>query len=98
AGLDGPPVDAPTAGNCMQNGTMSTIGTNHGHEMPVSIQDIMAAVEKTYQIEGTSGHPHSVTITGLMFMQLQQNIPIVVTSSPYPEMGGHTHPVTVRCA
>lgn len=97
ASIDGPPVDAAAMGNCQQNGTMTTIGTNHGHAfaMAVSAQDVMAAQDKTYNIQGASLHPHTVTVTSAMFMMLQQNQQVTVTSSLD---AGHTHVVTIRCA
>ncbi|HWO19219.1 MAG TPA: hypothetical protein VNO30_10590 [Kofleriaceae bacterium] len=90
------PIDAPgPMGNCMQNGTNTTIATNHGHAMTVSMADVTAGVEKIYNIQGTSSHPHTVTVTAAMFAMLQQNIQVTVVSS---EDAGHPHTVTIRCA
>ena len=90
------PIDAPgPMGNCMQNGTNVTIGTNHNHAMTVSIADVMAGVQKDYNIQGTSGHPHTVTVTAQMFAMLQQNLQVMVRSSVD---ANHDHNVTIKCA
>jgi hypothetical protein len=96
AAIDAKPIDAPMAmGNCMQNGTNIVIGTNHGHAMTVPAADVIAGVQKDYQIQGGSGHPHTVTVTAAMFATLQQNTQVVVTSTVD---AGHSHQVTIRCA
>jgi hypothetical protein len=95
AGIDGPPIDAPVMGNCMQNGTTITMSGHAGHEMEVTAADIIAGVEKEYDIMGMSGHNHKVIVTGPMFMMLQQNLQVTVTSSVD---AGHPHIVTIRCA
>ena len=95
AAIDGPPIDSPMAGNCAQNGTAVTIGNNHNHAMTVPAADVVAGAEKIYQIQGTSGHPHTVTVTALMFMRLQQNMTVTVTSSLD---AAHTHLITIACA
>lgn len=82
--------------DCLANGTSSTIASNHGHTLTVSKDDVNNAVEKTYSIQGSSGHDHTVTITASQFASLKndnQSINVVSTSS-----GGHSHNVTVSCA
>lgn len=82
--------------DCLANGTNSTIGSNHGHNLVVSKDDVNNATEKTYSIQGSAGHDHSVTITASQFASLKndnQSINVVSTSS-----SGHTHNVTVSCA
>ena len=39
------------------------ISQNHGHVFAVSIDDVGAAVDRTYDLSGTSGHKHEVTLT-----------------------------------
>lgn len=79
--------------NCLDNGTSSSIGSNHGHSLTVSKADVTAGTEKTYNIQGSSGHPH--TVTAVNFTALKGNNSISVTSSAD---AGHTHSVTVSCA
>lgn len=85
----------PTAKSCLDNGTNSSISSNHGHTLIVSKADVLAGSDKTYNIQGTSNHPHTVTITSSQFSTLQSNQSITVTSS---SDDAHTHSVTVQCA
>jgi hypothetical protein len=72
----------------------ASIGTNHGHTMSVSRDDVMAGAEKTYQIQGSSGHPHTVVVTAAMFTMLQNNTAVMVRSS-MDDL--HDHQVTINC-
>ena len=81
--------------DCLDNGTLSTIGSNHGHSLTVSTADVQAGAAKTYSIQGTSGHDHNVTLSAADFTQLQSNNTVTVSST---NDDGHTHSVTVRCA
>lgn len=83
-----------TGGNCLVNGTSSSIAGNHGHTLTVSQADVSAGVDKTYSIQGGALHDHSVTITAAQFTTLQGNTSVTATSS----VTGHTHVVTVSCA
>lgn len=91
----GDPTADAAQRSCTMNGTVATIGTNHGHTMTVPKEDVTAGADKTYQIQGSSGHPHSVAITAAMFTMLQNNTAVTATSS---SDDGHTHSVTIVCA
>ena len=95
AASDAPPIDAPPAGNCEMNGTTVQIGSNHGHVMTVPKDDIAAGADKTYSMQGSSGHNHTITVTAAMFAMLAQNMTVTGTSS---SDDSHTHSVTIRCA
>ncbi len=98
SGSDDSEPSSPPQGNsadCASNGTSSSIGTNHGHTLTVSAADVAAGTEKTYNIQGTSDHAHSVTVTAAQFTSLQSNQQISSTSS---NDSGHTHSVTISCA
>jgi hypothetical protein len=97
AGCGGGGAAAPDAGpvSCTTQGTGVLIETNHGHALSVSKDDVVAGVDRTYDITGSSAHPHAVTITAAMFKMLQGNTSVSVTST---SGGGHTHSVTVQCA
>ena len=82
-------------GNCLDNGTTNAIGGNHGHNLVVSAADVNAAVAKSYSIQGSCPHNHSLTISEANFSSLKTNNSISVTSS---NDDGHSHPVTVSCA
>lgn len=81
--------------NCTDNGTSNTIGSNHGHTLTVSKADVTSGASKTYSIQGTSGHNHSVTLTAANFTSLKNNSNISVTST---NDDSHTHSVSVSCA
>lgn len=81
--------------DCLQNGTNSSIGANHGHTLTVSIADINAGTQKTYNIQGSAPHPHEVTLTAADFNALSANTSIVKTSTTEDS---HSHSVTVSCA
>lgn len=91
------PDSGGTARNCALNGTTVTIENNHGHVLTVLKADVTAGVEKTYDITGTSGHAHMVTVTAANFATLQSNAnaTVMVTST---SGGGHTHGVMIICA
>ncbi|AZJ35878.1 hypothetical protein D6T69_10230 [Tenacibaculum singaporense] len=90
------PDPNPTpSGNCINNGTNSAISANHGHSLSVSKEDVQAGVQKSYSIQGSSPHNHTVTLTAANFSSLQSNNSISVSST---NDDGHTHSVTVSCA
>ncbi|MCG2462856.1 hypothetical protein K8352_18985 [Flavobacteriaceae bacterium F89] len=82
-------------GDCLANGTKSSIANNHGHTLTVSKSDVQGGIEKTYSIQGTSGHNHDVTLTANNFATLESNHSITVNSTTGD---GHTHSVLVSCA
>ena len=84
-------VDAPAAACTTPT---SAIGTNHGHTITVSLADVNAGVDKTYDITGTSPHAHMVTVTAADFTAIKAGTTRMVTST---SGGGHTHAVTVMC-
>jgi len=93
---EGNPDPSPDPqGNCLDNGTHSTIAANHGHFLSVPKADVMLGTEKSYSIKGTSPHNHNVTLTANDFGSLQSNHSITITST---SGDGHTHRVTVSCA
>jgi len=82
--------------DCLANGTDTTIDTNHGHELTVSISDVDQGAAKTYNIAGSSSHDHQVTISEANFTSLKNNnTSIQVTST---SGSGHTHSIQVSCA
>ena len=44
----------------------TAIGANHGHVMMVSMADVNAAANKTYNIMGTALHDHTVMVTAAL--------------------------------
>jgi hypothetical protein len=94
----GGPIDAgadastppPTCGTAT-----AMIGSNHGHAIAVSAADVNAGIEKMYPIQGSSQHPHTVTLTAADFATLRETGTLMVMSSMD---ANHRHAVTVTCA
>lgn len=83
-------------GSCRDNGAKNGLITdNHGHSLVVPPADVLAGTTKAYNIQGTSTHPHTITIQAAQFAILAQNGSFTVTST---NEDGHTHDVTVTCA
>jgi len=89
------PTDPPVASENCENGAVGTISNNHGHSLTVTTAEVEAGVEKTYTIQGTSGHDHSITLSPANFTTLADGEGLDIDSSVG---GGHTHIVTVFCA
>ena len=84
--------DAPPAMACTT--ATASIGGNHGHTLVVSQADLAAGVEKSYNIQGSSAHPHTVLVTSAMFTTLKSSRTLQTTST---SNSSHTHSVTVSC-
>ena len=69
-----------------------SIGSNHGHSTTVTMADLMAATERTYDIEGAADHAHSVTVSAADFATLSNEGSVTLQST----LGdGHSHSVTI---
>lgn len=96
-GIDAAQPDAAgpdAAGGVCPNGVGTTISVNHGHEIVVPRADVEAAVQATYNIQGTSPHPHTVVVTASDFQLLAQGQSVTIVSS---NDAAHTHDVTLVC-
>ena len=90
------PPDDPTVADCLTNGANATaISSNHGHSLTVSKEDIDAGVDKTYSIQGSSGHNHTIVVSSDNFNTLKSSKTIKIESS---RDSSHRHDVTVSCA
>lgn len=90
------PVEDAEASDCLDNGANATaISSNHGHTLSVSKADIDASTDKSYSIQGSSGHNHTITLTAANFTTLKSAKTIQVESS---SDNSHRHDVTVTCA
>jgi hypothetical protein len=73
---------------------ISRVGTNHGHVFQVSLADVNAGVSKTYDLTGTAGHPHSVTLDPGALARLRAGEIVRMPSS----RDGHLHRLLVKLA
>lgn len=85
---------SPTDGGGSCSRTTSSIDSNHGHVLAVSGADVAAGAARTYDIMGSAGHTHSVTLSASDFAALQSAGMVVVTSATG---SGHMHAITVTC-
>ncbi len=76
-------------------GCRGTISSNHGHTLTVPRADVDAGTARDYDIRGSAGHTHTVSLSAADFTLLQTTGSVIVTSS---SGAGHDHMVTVNCA
>ncbi|MDH4060372.1 MAG: hypothetical protein OEU94_06125 [Aquincola sp.] len=84
------PPPAPAGGACGVS-----ISDNHGHVLTVLLTDLDSPADKTYDIQGTAAHTHSVTFTVAELAMLKAGQ--VVTKSSSVTLG-HDHSIAERCA
>lgn len=99
--------DSPTTkrtSTCMTAGPLVQIVDNHllsggDHQLVVTAGDVVAAVERTYDIRGDNvGHTHFVTLAATDFVALQEDEPVTVLSSNNETVGiGHDHTIQLTC-
>lgn len=70
------------------------ITQNHGHELDITIGDLISMVQKSYNLERHADHAHEITLRRSDFMKLVSEGVVSVEST---EALGHTHIVTIRC-
>jgi hypothetical protein len=92
---DGSGSGSASMSQCAQDGTSVAIGANHGHILVVTEADIAAAQEKSYSIQGTSNHDHTVTLSADDFARLADNL-AAMTNSTFD--ADHDHSIMVVCA
>lgn len=70
------------------------VGTNHGHVFRVPFADAKAGVEKTYDLTGSAGHGHTVTITPEHWKRLAAGETVRMPSTAT----GHLHRLLLKLA
>jgi len=73
---------------------VARVGTNHGHVFTVSLADVSAGVARVYDLTGTAGHEHRVTLEPAVFERLRAGEIVRLPSS----RDGHLHRLLVRLA
>jgi hypothetical protein len=73
---------------------VARIGKNHGHAFPIGVADVLAGVEKTYDLSGSSGHRHLVTVTPNDFSAVRRGERVRLAST---KEGGHIHRLMLEC-
>jgi hypothetical protein len=83
------PASAPAGAGCA-----ATIAANHGHVLTIAAADLSSLVDKTYDIQGSADHTHSVTFTAAQLAQLKAGNPVSVTTTMTL---GHDHVISELC-
>lgn len=78
---------------CFGDTISADVSNNHGHELEISLADIMAGEEKQYVTGGTTSHCHVVTITAADFATLRAGGEVRVVSCNNTE-----HEYALSCA
>lgn len=84
-----------------QNGLTSCTSTgaaitgNHGHALSIPAADLDATTARTYSIQGTSTHDHTITLSAAQLASLKARQAVTVTSSTD---FAHDHSVMITCA
>jgi len=88
-------LSLPTSTTATALACSDTIAGNHGHVLTIAAADLDSTVDKVYDIKGTAGHTHSVTLTVANLRLLKAGTAVTVTSSSEP---GHSHQVQAACS
>lgn len=88
------PTPTPQS-KCAENGALGSVELNHGHSLVISKEDVIAAKRKTYDIQGTADHNHTLTVTSENFTAMKSRGLADIYSSTDND---HRHSVFVRCA
>jgi len=88
-----PPMTPPPPGTLSCHDTLIT--GNHGHSVIIPATDLDSTVDKTYNIQGTADHNHTITLTPAQLQDIKAMAAESVMSSTTLS---HSHEVTVNCA
>ncbi|WP_299530482.1 hypothetical protein [Ulvibacterium sp.] len=93
-----PDPDETLLSQCLENGGLGNISENHGHSLTIPKEDILAAEEKTYDIQGFSDHTHTITLTVQDFTALKDVNPSRAVDIYTSTENDHRHSVIIVCA
>ena len=99
AALAALPLTLKADDQAMDPSISTDIGNNHGHELQLSLIDALVLLKETrggntveIDIQGQSGHPHSVQVDEPTMVTLLAQEAVSLTSS---KVSGHSHPVSL---
>ena len=87
-----PPPAPPPSGQCTP--ASAVIASNHGHVLAIPAADLDSTTDKSYSIQGSGTHDHTVTFTAGLLQMLKNGQTVMATST---QTNSHTHSVTVSC-
>lgn len=74
-----------------------TFTGNHGHVLSIPVEDLDSDTDKTYSVQGSAPHNHTLTLTAAQLAELKAGRSVTVTTG----IGGaepHTHGASGSCA
>jgi hypothetical protein len=86
-----PTVQSPKAA---YERVVSRVGSNHGHVFQVTLAEVNAGVARTYDLTGTAGHAHAVTLEPDVLARLRAGEIVRVPSTRL----GHLHRLLIKLA
>jgi hypothetical protein len=86
-----PASPSPASSTPTGSDKTGTISSNHGHSAVIASAQLGASGGITMNIQGTSGHPHTVALTGADLIAIAANQRVAKESS---NDASHTHTVT----
>ncbi len=75
---------------------VALIGRNHGHVVPVSAEQVLAATTQTFALRGQADHPHAIEITAEEFQALGRG-EVLRKKTQRGGANAHRHRVLLRC-
>lgn len=95
SGMDTGMDTAPSCGGTSLNYAVSNDHPSpHAEGLSFTIDHVNDGQDHTYNIQGASGHPHTITVSAAEFQMIASGQSVTVTSS---NDAGHTHDVTLSC-
>jgi len=95
-GGDGSDTPAPLAP--LACGASFTISGHEGHLLSIPTSDLDSTTAKIYDIQGSAGHSHLVTLSPAQLADLKAGRAASVTSSEaFGLIGLHSHDLSGRC-
>lgn len=85
---------APTAKALECSSSGAAISGNHGHVLAIAAADLDSTTDKTYSIQGSATHDHTVTFTPAQLQMLKTGAAVTVASTTAFQ---HAHNVTATC-
>jgi hypothetical protein len=72
---------------------VGNVSNNHGHTVTVTAAQLSAAGDVTLEVQGTSSHPHQVTLSANDIRTIRSGARLSKDTTPSPS-GSHFHTVT----
>lgn len=83
-----------SGGGGFTGGCRADISANHGHALSIPRADLDSTTARTYSIQGSADHAHSVTFSAAQLATLKAGQSVSVAST---QAVGHEHTVTPSC-